>query len=189
MRITGRRWTDQPTSALRRGSALLAAATILATALAAPAPAGAAESAAPLVVTRLEAESYSAQRGTRISPGPPPGTTPVVAGLSDGDRLRYDGVRLERARFTLVCFISPEASGTIVATLEVRLGRPWGTPQQSIPIRANLGGSIKQWAFGVPIPDGVHRLYLTVRQPPGRAPFAVDYLVFSEVPPPPSLNC
>lgn len=180
MLVTGRRSLNR----------LLASCVLAATAILIPGPAHAQASAtaASLPVTRIEAEAYSAQRGTELRPAPPPSVGYVVE-VSGADRLRYDRVHLARATFTLVCFVTSEPSGTVLGTIEVRLGGPRGEPQQTITVQSSLGGGVRQWAFGRPIPDGVHRLHLTVRQPAGRAPFALDYLVFSEVPPPPSMNC
>jgi hypothetical protein len=138
---------------------------------------------------RVEAESYAAQRGTWISPAPYPAGGLVVDGLSNRDWLRYDGVTVDRVNFTLVCFASPAPSGTEVATLDIRLGSPWSTPVMSIPVRTNLGGGLKEWAGGGALPDGVHTVWVHVRQPLGVGHFAVDYLLLTEFPPPPSLNC
>jgi len=139
-------------------------------------------------IVRVEAESYTAQRGTRVVPAPYPADGLMVE-VSNGDWLRYDRVTAERVQFTLFCFASPAPAGTEVATLEVRVGSVWTAPVQTIAVRTNIGDGIKEWAGGGPFPDGVHTVYLRVRQPRGARPFTLDYLLLSEFPPPPSLNC
>lgn len=138
---------------------------------------------------RIEAESHAAQRGTWISPAPYPLSGLLVDGVSHGDWLRYDAVTIDRARYTLVCFLSSAPGGTETATLEIRLDSPWAAPAMTIPVRTNIGGGFKELAFGGQLPDGAHTVYLRVSQPPGVAHFALDYLLLSEFPPPPSLNC
>jgi hypothetical protein len=170
MRVTGRR----------------SAVPVLALAMVATLVAGPAHATG---IARVEAESYTAQRGTWIGPAPYPAGGLVVDGVSHGDWLRYDDVTAERARYTLVCFASPAPAGTELGTLDIRVGSPRGAPVMSIPVRTNLGGGLKEWAYGGAFPDGVHTVYVRVRQPRGAGHFSLDYLLLSEFPPPPSLNC
>jgi hypothetical protein len=168
-----------------RVTARLSTVVVLFVAVVAALAAGPAHAAG---IVRVEAESYTAQRGTSLSPAPYPAGG-VVVNVSNGDWLRYDGVTADRANHTLFCFASPAPSGTLVGTLEIRIGRPWSAPVMSIPVQANLGDGIKEWAGAGAFPDGVHTVWVRVRQPRGSAPFTLDYLLLSEFPPPPSLNC
>ncbi|HEU5111502.1 MAG TPA: carbohydrate-binding protein [Micromonosporaceae bacterium] len=139
-------------------------------------------------VVRVESESYTAQVGTRLSPAPYPAGG-VVVDVSHGDWLRYDGVTADRAAFTLFCVVTAAPSGTPLGSLEIRLGSPWSAPVMTVPVQANLGRGIKEWAGAGAFPDGVHTVWIRVRQPRGAAPFSLDYVLLSEFPPPPSLNC
>jgi hypothetical protein len=169
-----------------RVAARLSAVVVLSLAVLAALAAGPAHAAG---IVRVEAESYTAQRGTWLSPAPYPAAGVVVDGVSHGDWLRYEGVTADRVNYTLFCFVSPAPSGTQVGTLEIRIGSPWSRPVMNIPVVANLGDGIKEWAGGGAFPDGVHAVWIRVRQPRGSAHFALDYLLLSEFPPPPSLNC
>jgi hypothetical protein len=145
---------------------------------------------APLVV-KTEAESRTAERGTSVARSALASGGLVVGRVSDGDWLRFDDVAVTDMVTTFLCFSTTSASGTELGTVDVRLGSRWATPTTSIALRNNIGGSTeaRQLAFGGPIPDGVHTVFLTVRQPARTPAFALDYVTAAALYPPPSLNC
>lgn len=135
---------------------------------------------------RVEAESYSYQWGTRLS-----ADGRLVTQFSPGDILRYDAVATRSANFTLLCFSTPATrqEALEVGTVEVRFDNLWSKPVMSIPLRNYVGGGLKQLANGAPVADGTRRVYLTIRQSWSSQPVSLDYILFSEYPPPPSQNC
>ena len=141
--------------------------------------------------TRLEAESYANQWGTRVAAAERSSGGYIVTQFSSGDFLRYDNVTTRGAAHTLLCFSAAATtqSGTEVGTVEIRFDSLWSKPALSVPLRSWLPGVGSQWASGGPVPDGTRRVYLTIRQPRSSEPVNLDYLFFASTPPPPSLNC
>jgi len=169
---------------------LAGALALVAVVLASPAEARQRQAAVPLAgPVKIEAENYTKQRGTRIVEVPFASGGRMVDRISDGNWLRYNRVTVQVAGRSFLCFSSPAPVNTEVATVDVRIGSRSATPITSIVVRTNVGQEIRQWATGGEMPEGVHTVFLTVRQPKGALPFALDYLMFSHLPPPPSLNC
>jgi hypothetical protein len=166
--------------ALRFSVVVVLSMAVLAALAAAPVHAG--------PVVRVPAESYTAQYGTRIVPDPVP-SSGVVVRVSHGDWLRYDQVTADQARTTLFCVLGPAPSGTQMGTLDIHIGSPWGAPIKSVSA-FSLAPGVKGWAYGGDLfPDGVHTVWIRVRQPRGSVPFMLDYMLLTAYPPPPAPNC
>ena len=146
--------------------------------------------ASAVPASSVQAESYARQHGTRVVAVPGASGGLMVGRISDGDWLRYDDVVVEDGNHTLLCFSSPApAAADTVAIIDVRLGSRRGSPVTSVSVRNFAGPGVRQWAGGGTIPAGIHTVFLTVRQPSGGRPIALDYFLASLAPPPPSLNC
>jgi hypothetical protein len=179
--------TRRYVTAMLTGALTLAATGLVDNAAAARERSGTA-AAAPVV--RVEAENRTAQRGTATVAVPRASGGFVVAGISDGNWLRYDSVAVDRVTTTHLCFTADAERGAEVATVDVRIGSRWATPVQSIVLRNFLGTGVRQSAFGgVAVPDGVHTVFLTVRQPRHTRPFELDYVGLYSIAPPPTLSC
>ena len=145
----------------------------------------------PPSTTRIEAETYAVQRGTRVVADPKASGGRIVTQFSPGDVLGYDDVTTRGAAYSLLCFSTPAAlqDGSEVGTVDVRFDSPWSKPVLSVPLRSWLGSGRRQWANAGPVPDGTRRVFLTIRQSRYSQPVNLDYLLFAATPPPPSLNC
>jgi hypothetical protein len=176
-------------TALRHvASGLTGVLALTAALLAVPATATA-TTAPPPGPVKIEAEKYARQHGTRVVDAPGASGGRMVDRVSHRNWLRYDRVAVQITGRTLLCFVSPAPEDTEVAIVDVRLGSRRATPVTSIALRTNVGRQTKQWAVGGDVPPGVHTIFLTVRQPAGSQPFALDYIMIAHIPPPPSVNC
>ncbi|MGC9665412.1 carbohydrate-binding protein [Planosporangium sp. 12N6] len=157
---------------------LLAAAAMMTAGAVVTAAVPAAAATVRPVDTVIEAESYDAQRGTRVIVDPTASGGRAVTRIGNGDWLRYDGVDFGASPATASGFARWRWGQYGPGTIELRLDRPDSTPLVSVTLASSQGRCCTwEWSsvrHGSSEIYGVHTVYLTFRSDSPRSYFALD---------------
>jgi len=111
----------------------------------------------------IQAESYQAQAGTALEPTADTGGGQNVGWITNGDWLRYDGVRFGTTAATqFMARVASGAAGGVSGLVQVRLDSLTAAPVGSFAI-ANTGGwqSWRTVPANISAVTGTHTVYLT----------------------------